>query len=248
MYEKKLREEGLRVRIAIVAAMAEEVRPLQEKLKNKKTLTVANAIFEQGLLNGNEVILVQSRIGKSNAAMSTAILIERFSPDFILNTGSAGGMDRSLSIGDIIVSTESVYSDVDATILSYAIGQVPEMPASYLVDKKYSELALAVFAELNTNKKMISGLILTADSFMSDKKRVEEIRKQFPEAKAAEMEGAAVHQVAYHYGIPFINIRSLSDIAGENAGTDFENNLDFAAETAMLFVEKFIDQLVKISK
>lgn len=238
----------MRVKIAIVAAMVEEVKPLRRKLKNKKIITVANAIFEQGTLNGNEIILVQSRIGKANAAMSTAILIERFAPDFILNTGSAGGMDHSLSIGDIVVSTESIFSDVDATVLNYDLGQVPEMPASYQVDKKYSDLALSVFAELKMNQKIISGLILTADSFMNDKKRVEEIRKHFPKAKAAEMEGAAVHQVAYHYGIPFINIRSLSDIAGENAGADFENNLDLAAEIVMLFVEKFIMRLAEINK
>ncbi|MEG0268100.1 MAG: 5'-methylthioadenosine/adenosylhomocysteine nucleosidase, partial [Carnobacterium sp.] len=185
---------------------------------------------------------------KANAAMSTAILIERFAPDFILNTGSAGGMDRSLSIGDIVISTESIFSDVDATIFNYALGQVPEMPASYQVEEKYSELALSIFTEIDTSKKIVPGLILTADSFMSNKKRVEEIRKQFPTAKAAEMEGAAIHQTAYHYGIPFINIRSLSDIAGENTGADFEQNIDLAADSAMLFVEKFIDQLIKLDK
>ncbi|MEG0497612.1 MAG: 5'-methylthioadenosine/adenosylhomocysteine nucleosidase [Carnobacterium sp.] len=236
------------MRIAIVAAMTEEVSPLRKKLKSKNKIVVANAVFEQGLLNGNDVILVQSRIGKANAAMSTAILIERFAPDFILNTGSAGGMDRSLSIGDIVISTESIFSDVDATIFNYALGQVPEMPASYQVEEKYSELALSIFTEIDTSKKIVPGLILTADSFMSNKKRVEEIRKQFPTAKAAEMEGAAIHQTAYHYGIPFINIRSLSDIAGENTGADFEQNIDLAADSAMLFVEKFIDQLIKLDK
>ncbi|WP_414839962.1 5'-methylthioadenosine/adenosylhomocysteine nucleosidase [Carnobacterium sp. TMP28] len=236
------------MRIAILAAMAEEVRPFREKLKNKKTITVANAVFEQGSLNGHDVVLVQSRIGKANAAMSTAILVERFAPDFILNTGSAGGMDCSLSIGDIIVSTESVFSDVDATIFDYALGQVPEMPASYHVEKKYSNLALSVFTEIDTNSNIVEGLILTADSFMNDKERVEKIKKQFPKAKAAEMEGAAIHQTAYHYGIPFINIRILSDIAGENAGENFEKNIDFVPELVMLFVEKFIDQLVELKK
>ncbi|MGB6178252.1 5'-methylthioadenosine/adenosylhomocysteine nucleosidase [Carnobacterium sp.] len=236
------------MRIAIIAAMVEEVKPLREKLENKKTIKIANAIFDQGFLDGNDVVLVQSRIGKANAAMSTAILIERFAPDFIINTGSAGGMDRSLSIGDIVVSTESIFSDVDATIFNYALGQVPEMPASYKVDTKYIKLALAVFKKMKTNKKMECGLILTADSFMSNKKRVENIRKHFPTAKASEMEGAAIHQTAYHYGIPFINIRSLSDIAGENAGSDFEENVDFAAESAMHFVENYVDELVKIGK
>ncbi|SEK29085.1 adenosylhomocysteine nucleosidase [Carnobacterium iners] len=236
------------MRIAIIAAMAEEVRPLKEKLKNKKTIIVANAVFEQGLLNGHDVVLVQSRIGKANAAMSTAILVERFAPDFILNTGSAGAMDHSLSIGDIVISTESIFSDVDATVFNYALGQVPEMPASYHVEEKYSKLALTVFADLDTNQNIIEGLILTADSFMSDKERVRKIRKQFPTAKAAEMEGAAIHQTAHHYGIPFINIRILSDIAGENAGENFEENLDSVAETVMLFVEKFTDQLVELNK
>ncbi len=134
------------MRIAIVAAMTEEVSPLRKKLKNKKKLVIANAVFEQGLLNGNDVVLVQSRIGKANAAMSTAILVERFAPDFILNTGSAGGMDRSLSIGDIVISTESVFSDVDATIFNYALGQVPEMPARYQVEEKYSNLALSLLS------------------------------------------------------------------------------------------------------
>jgi len=89
--------------------------------------------------------------------LSTAILIERFTSDFILNTGFAGGMDRSLCIWDIVISTESIFCDVDATVFNYTLEQVPEMLASCQVDDKYSELALKVFVELDTSQKIICG-------------------------------------------------------------------------------------------
>lgn len=234
------------MKIAIIAAMEEEVRPLREKLINPKTTQVAGTVLEEGLLNGQEVILVQSQIGKANAAMSTAILIERFAPDFIINTGSAGGMDKSLSVGDIVVSSESRYSDVDATVFEYVLGQVPEMPASFTTEEKYVALSQTVFSNTNWPHRVVDGLILTADAFMDDKKRVAEIYKNFPNARAAEMEGAAIHQVAYQYGVPFINIRALSDIAGEEAGKSFNDHLDLAADHSMLFVEKYVEKLAAI--
>lgn len=98
-------------KIGIIGAMDEEVQKLKEQLGFYQETTIAGTPFYQGKLAGQDIVLLQSGIGKVNAALSTAILLNHFQPDVVINTGSAGGFNKDLEIGDIVISTEVRYND-----------------------------------------------------------------------------------------------------------------------------------------
>src|SRR5699024_3506867 len=156
--------------------------------------------------------------------------IEQFNPQMIINTGSAGGFDPSLEIGDIVISSEVVHHDVDATGFDYAIGQVPQMPATYKADKTLIYKVKDILTDHGINNKI--GLIGTGDSFMDNPEKINLMLKDFPSMLAAEMEGAAIAQVCYQYDIPFVIIRALSDIAGTDSPMAFQEFIKVAAKNA----------------
>lgn len=229
------------MKIGIIGAMDEEMALLLEKIENPKKETVANTSFTEGQLAGKEVILLKSGIGKVNAAMATTILMERFSPSYVINTGSAGGFSKELSIGDLVVSKEVVHHDVDATAFDYVYGQVPQMPPVYKGDPYLIKLAKEAIQTLNVKAK--TGLIATGDSFMENPRRVTFIRKKFPHMLACEMEAAGIAQVCYQYKVPFVIIRALSDIAGKEASISFDVFLKKAANNAVYLIMEMLNHM-----
>ena len=219
------------MRVGIIGAMDEEVDLLRSKLVNRKDTNLAGSVFYQGKIDHLEVILLKSGIGKVNAAMGTTLLIEKFQPDVIINTGSAGGFHNDLNVGDVVISSEVRHNDVDVTIFGYEYGQVPRMPVFYAPDEK-----LVSYAKKSAEKiggiQVAYGLIASGDSFMNDPDRVEYIRTKLPDLYAAEMEAAAVAQVAHQFEVPFVIIRSLSDIAGKDSNISFDQFLETAAKNS----------------
>jgi len=230
------------VKIAIIGAMEEEVAILRNQIESSSTDTIANSEYTSGKLKGADVVLLKSGIGKVNAAMSTAVLLYHYQPDVVINTGSAGGLNPELQVGDIVISTEVRHHDVDATVFGYEYGQVPQMPAAYLADKRLIETA-ARSAETLTGVQVVKGLITTGDSFMSDPDRVESIRHKWNDLQAVEMEAAAIAQVCYQFGTPFVIIRSLSDIAGKESNISFDQYLEKAARNSAELVVKIVESL-----
>ena len=167
--------------------------------------------------------------------MATTILMERFQPDVVINTGVAGGCNPSLNIGDLVVSTEVCHHDVDATVFGYKYGQVPQMPPTYVANDDLIRAAEKAASEL-PHIHMVKGVIGSGDSFMSDTDRVNAVKEKLPDLSALEMEGAAIAQVAYQYDVPFLVIRSLSDIAGKEAEISYEQFLKTAAKNSADFV------------
>jgi adenosylhomocysteine nucleosidase len=230
------------VRIAIIGAMEEEVALLRENITNPQTETIAGCEYTSGTMKGKEVILLRSGIGKVNAAMSTAVLLQHFKPDAIINTGSAGGFDPSLNVGDVVISTEVRHHDVDVTAFGYEYGQVPQLPAAFAADEKLKKAAVESVRELG-DARVVSGLIATGDSFMNDPVRVEAIRNKFTGLQAVEMEAAAIAQVAHQFDVPFVIIRSLSDIAGKESDVSFEQYLEKAALHSAKMVMNIVDSI-----
>jgi adenosylhomocysteine nucleosidase len=232
------------MKIAIIGAMEEEVTILRDKIEEREETVIANCEFSKGRLNGADVILLKSGIGKVNAAMSTAILLERFRPDYVINTGSAGGFLSTLNVGDVVISNEVVHHDVDVTAFGYEYGQVPGMPARYKADE-----TLVKIAEQNAKQikdiQVVTGLIATGDSFMNDPARVEFVRGKFPDLCAVEMEAAAIAQVCTQFAVPFVIIRALSDIAGKESDVSFEQFLDTAAKHSADLVLSIVSSLQK---
>jgi len=235
------------MKIGIIGAMEQEVALLREQLLNCTTSTDAGLEFYSGELNGHEIILTKSGIGKVAAAMAASLLLERFSPEIVINTGSAGGYDPQLNVGDIVISNEVRHHDVDLTVFGYEIGQVPQMPAAFNSDTKLIALAQKSFASLGADVlgdiKAVEGLICTGDTFMNDPVKVEYARNNFPTMIAVEMEAAAIAQVCHLFKIPFVVIRSLSDIAGKESGQSFEEYLVVASKHSSALVIEMLKQI-----
>lgn len=230
------------MKIAVIGAMEEEVELLRAAISNPKTTVIANSEYTEGTYEGKDVVLLKSGIGKVNAAMSTTILLYEFKPDVVINTGSAGGYDENLEVGAIVISDEVRHHDVDATIFGYEIGQVPQMPPAFKSDANLMQAAELAVQKIGEHQAA-TGLITTGDAFMNDPVRVEVVRKQFPTMKAVEMEAAAVAQVCYQFGTPFVVIRALSDIAGKESNISFDEFLPVAAKHSTQVVLETIKSL-----
>lgn len=224
--------------IGIIGAMDEEVELLKSKMDETVEREIAGSLFVEGMLYGQKVVLLKSGIGKVNAAMSTTILHEQFDINAVINTGSAGGFAKELEVGDVVISSLVTHHDVDVTAFQYAYGQVPGMPAMYPADDLLIEKAME--AVKKTDAKAAKGIIATGDSFMQEETKVDFVRGKFPEMIAAEMEAAAIAQVCYKYGTPFVVIRALSDIAGKESSLSFDQFLPKAAENAANMIMEMV--------
>ncbi|WP_221566087.1 5'-methylthioadenosine/S-adenosylhomocysteine nucleosidase [Alkalihalobacillus sp. TS-13] len=232
------------MKVAIIGAMDEEVILMQELIEDSKTETIAGCTFFTGKLYDQDVILLKSGIGKVNAAIATTLLNQLYKPDYVINTGSAGGFNPDLNVGDVVISTEIRHHDVDVTAFGYEYGQVPQLPAFYMPDPLLVNIA-EESAKDATEMQIVKGLIASGDSFMNDASRVKDIRGKFPELFAAEMEAAAIAQVCHQFKVPFVVIRSLSDIAGKDAPMSFDQFLKVAAKNSADLILKMVKELKK---
>jgi len=230
------------MKIAIIGAMEEEVKLLRSKLDNPVTETHAGFEYYSGQINGTEIILLRSGIGKVNAAISTTILLNHYNPDYVINTGSAGGFHTDLEVGDIVISSSVCHHDVDVTPFGYDLGQVPGMPACFLPDEKLVKAAQHSIEELGEVVHM-HGLIATGDRFMHQPEDVTNTRDNFPEMIACEMEAASVAQACHTFEKPFVIIRSLSDIAGKENAKTFEQYLEQAATHSAKVILGMLDRI-----
>lgn len=218
------------MKYGIIGAMEEEVAYVLEEMKEIKRHEIAQSVFYEGTIADQEVVLLQSGIGKVNAAMATTILMERFQPTVVINTGSAGGFAKTLQVGDVVISSEVVHHDVDVTGFDYELGQVPGLPVTFKATLSLVDKVQQILENNEINSEI--GLIGTGDVFMNQPDRIQTVLHQFPNMLAAEMEGAAIAQVCHQYDVPFVIIRALSDIAGVESSISFNEFLPLAAKNA----------------
>ena len=182
------------------------------QLQFKSIVSIAGCDYQIYDYKQNEIIMLVCGIGKVNSASATQILICTFKPDYIVNVGVAGGLSIDLSFGDVVVATDLVQHDMDVRSFGIPLGQIPRLDTfSFACDKYLVNVAM------QTSKadkyKLVSGRIASGDQFIDDKNRAEFIHNEF-NAIACEMEGAAIAHVCYLNKVPFVVIRSLSDMAG----------------------------------
>jgi adenosylhomocysteine nucleosidase len=230
------------MKIAILGAMDQEVALLKATLENVSVSEYAHLDFYSGQLHGVEVVVVKCGIGKVAAAVATTVLIDRFAPDFVVNTGSAGGFDSELSLGDLVIGTSVQHHDVDVTHFGYERGQVFGMPAIFPCDQRLIEAAEHAAKDV-VHIKSKRGLICTGDSFIGCDEAATRLRGLFPDMAAVEMEGAAIGQTCYMLDTPFVVIRSLSDIAGQTSTVSFKTYIDQAAKHSAELVMSMIAEL-----
>lgn len=245
---EQLKTLDRRPRVALIGAMDQEVELLKNNLEDLESHRLSGFDFYTGRMQGVDITLLKSGIGKVNAAIGTTLLLQMFKPDGVINTGSAGGFDGALEVGDVVISDQVCHHDVDVTVFGYEPGQVPGLPPSFTADPLLARFAEESIAQM-THARTVRGLIATGDSFMNCPDRVAQTRKLFPTVKAVEMEAAAIAQTCHQFGTPFIVIRALSDIAGKESNLSFEQFLDTAAqhsaEMVMAIVAKISQAALK---
>lgn len=194
--------------IGIIGAMDNEVKTLINKLSNVKEVKIMNLSFYQGNIGKNDVVILKCGIGKVQAAVGTTIMIEHFNPEFIINTGIAGGTNGLVQY-DVVLAKEIKYSDVDVTGFGYELGQMPGQPLNFITSEKYVNKVKNVMDSLNL--KYIDGSILSGDSFILS---LDQLKVKPEGLTAVEMEGASIAQVCHSFDIPFVSIRFISDVVG----------------------------------
>lgn len=207
--------------IGIIGAMEVEVAILKEKIEDVRIIKKASMDFYEGILAGKKAVVVRSGIGKVNAGICAQILADVFSVDAIINTGIAGSLNKNINIGDIVLSTDVVQHDMDATGFGYRKGQIPQMPVFFFnADDNLRRLAAEVCKEVNPDIQVFEGRIASGDQFVCDQDVKNRIVSEFS-AYATEMEGAAIGQAAYLNEIPFLVVRAISDKADGSAQMDY---------------------------
>lgn len=239
----------------ILGAFDAEVEYLLSIATNKTEKTIQQIRFTEGELNGKKVVIAQTGIGKVNAAITTTLMIEHYMPREIIFTGIAGGTNPGLSPGDIVIGARVAYHDYGTlTIDSLQVRPTKnaitgkENPLYYLSDEKLVATAVRASADAKLAKvksqypKVVTGTIVTGDTFISSPKAVKEFRRRF-NADATEMEGAAVAQACLQQSQPFIVVRSLSDNAGHASMKEVEQFYKLAAENSANLVLAIIKLL-----
>jgi adenosylhomocysteine nucleosidase len=231
------------MKFGIIGAMDLETKLLVEKMEAVTVHLIAGMAFNEGLLNGVHSVVVTSGIGKVNAAACAQILITKFSVSHIINTGVSGGIASELEVGDIVISTDCMEHDFDATGFGYKYGEIPRLEHSvFLADEALINLALASSQRQVKNHKVMKGRIVSGDQFVSTPERKQFLLDYF-EAHTTEMEGAAIGHVCYLNNTPFVVIRAMSDKADGSAHVSFD---EFAIEAAHNSSHIVMDMLSEI--
>ncbi len=210
-------------RIGIIFAMEEELVELKNYLELNKEYEIFDLKFYEGKIENVDCILVQSGVGKVNAARTTQILIDNFKVDYIFNIGVAGGVDESLSVGDIVLGEKLVQHDFDITAFNHEKGYVPSVGIYVDTDTYLLTVADSVLKK-NNDIGYKRGVIASGDIFCTELKMSQKINSKF-NALCVEMEGASVAQVCYLSRIPFLIIRSISDVPNNDNVFTYEEFL-----------------------
>jgi adenosylhomocysteine nucleosidase len=242
--------------IGIMSALHEELSAVLADMSDGQRVTVAGRDFYVGHWQGHAVVAVLSRIGKVAAATTATALLERFGVDALVFTGAAGGMGEGVRVGDVVVANGFVQHDMDASPLfprhevplyGRALFESDAALSSQLAEAAQQVLQAAehhlgpdTLAQFQLNSPQVhQGLIVSGDRFVSTTAESQALRQALPMALAVEMEGAAVAQVCFDYGVPFAAVRTISDRADDTAHTDFNR---FIREVASRYSRAILSQ------
>ena len=219
-------------KVGIIFAMEEELLALKEYLELEKEYEIFNLTFYEGKINGIDCVLVESGVGKVNAARTTQILI--------FNIGVAGGIDKSLKVGDIVLGEKLVQHDFDTTAFGHEKGMVPSVGKYVFSDEYLLNVSKKVFEEASISHKV--GVIASGDIFCTETWMSEKINKKF-DALCVEMEGASVAQVCFLSHVPFLVIRSISDVPNNDNVVTYEEFLSSSCKVVANAMSKILKVL-----
>lgn len=231
--------------VGVISAIPEEYSKLQWD-DEPKTETIINKIFQFGTMNGVKVIAAECGIGKVNASMTTALLLGHFGCNSIAFSGVAGGVNPQYRIGDVIIAEQLIQHDygaiVDGQLISAIPGSFPALSdtgedVSY---KMSNEMRETIKYAIGNSARF--GRVITVDTYLACTQTRQMFYEQF-KADAVEMEGAAIAQVCCNWHKPFVIVRVLSDLAGNESHIDFDEFVDESSTKAASIVKKVLPVL-----
>ena len=228
------------MKIGIIGAMEVEVEALKSEMNVKSVVTKASMEFCEGTIGNTEVVIVRSGVAKVNAGICVQILVDLFNVTHIINTGVAGSLDAKINIGDIVLSTDACYHDVDATVFGYKKGEVPQLGIhAFPADASLREAAKAAIKKAAPDLGVFEGRVCSGDQFVSSP----DVKKAIIDEQGGmctEMEGAAIAQACYLNKIPFVIIRAISDKADGSDIVDYPVFEEKAAHDCAALVKEMI--------
>lgn len=220
--------------IGIIVAEIEEMEAVKGIMEDVNSIDIYNLKIYTGKINNKDSLLVRSGVGKVNSARVAQIITDKFDLSFIINIGSAGGLNEGLNIGDIVLGQTLVQHDFDVTAFGREKGFIPETGKFFESDKNLLQKCKNIKID---NQKIVVGTIASGDMFLTDSTLKEKIEQDF-NATCVEMEGAAIAQVCALNKIPFIVIRSISDIPNGKNEIDFNEYLELASKNCAKFISE----------
>jgi len=230
------------MKIGIIGAMDVEVQTLKGALENRNDTVIANMEFSEGILNEKEVVVVKCGVGKVNAGICTEILASTYHVTHVINTGVAGSLNNDINIGDLVISNDAIYHDVDVTIFNYELGQLPQMPVSYKADETLKKTIITAIGKLYPEVGVFEGRVVSGDQFVGETKKKQWIKENF-HGDCAEMEGCAIAQASYLNNLPFVIIRAISDKADGSDVMDYNKFEALSAERCASIVKEVLKEL-----
>ena len=218
------------VDIGIIGAMKPEVEGLVARLDAPTKETVSGVDFYTGDLFGKRVCIAQCGIGKVFAAICAEIMILKYSPSLIVNTGVGGALAEELLPCDTVVAKSLVQHDMDTSPIGDPIGLVSGINKIFFdADARAVEILLSAAKSLGL--RAFSGTVATGDKFIASADDKAAIVKNFA-ASACEMEGCAIAQTAFVNSTPFAVIRAISDSANGESTIDYPTFLPIAVKNS----------------
>lgn len=231
------------MKLGIIGAMDVEVKHLKETMEVHEVKMIANKEYVEGKIGNLECVVVQCGIGKVSAALSVQILNDYFHVTHVMNTGIAGSLNNDLNIGDIVVSSDAVYHDVDVTNFGYPIGEMPGVGCCYFkADEELMKEAVNAVKSKAPDVNVKVGRVASGDIFVRTKDKKQWIKDTF-QADCCEMEGCAIAQAAYLNNLPFVIIRAISDKADESAEETYETFEAKAAQHCAMITKEMCEHL-----
>jgi adenosylhomocysteine nucleosidase len=238
------------VTIGLICAIPQELAHLRTTLADARSTEAAHTVFDSGIIDGHDVVLVGSGMGKVNAALVTTLLADRFGCRTIVFTGVAGGLDPGLAIGDIVVADFLIQHDAgvveNGRVRTYQPGYVPVINPTdrlgYPVDAELLDRVRQRLADVSIPGQIVYGTVLSGDQYLNCETTRDRLVRELG-GEAIEMEGGAVAQVCEAFGIPWLAIRALSDLAGGDALFDFTAFVDQAAESSATILRRLLPVL-----
>ncbi|VEI13373.1 5'-methylthioadenosine/S-adenosylhomocysteine nucleosidase [Trueperella bialowiezensis] len=207
------------VNAIVVAAMKDEMKPMLSQLEDL-TVTSVSAPHGKAQLarkGRSRILLLTTGVGMVAASSLLSWALAQYSTRIVISIGSAGGLDSALKVGDLVVGTRYINCGADATAFGYDVGQVPGQPMYFDIHESLAE-PLAQLRD-QSDQTVHVGTVLSSDSFVTED-IAQRLITQFPGALSADMESQALAQVAQGFDVPFVSLRSISDVAGGQTASD----------------------------